>query len=195
MLQLLSHLGTGGDAAIDANAEVWKFGFKLVHHRVTQRRHLAVGFGRQTLEPGVARMDDEGLATGFTDGPHKIAHEGVTLGFVDANAVLHGDWHLARVHHIQHRLHAIGHQLGLGHQARAKSAALDALAGATAVQVDLVIAPLLAQPGGLRQLVRIAAPQLQCKRVFFNIELKVPRNVAMQQGTGRHHLGVQQRVA
>ena len=55
-------------------------------------------------------MHDEGGATGLGQGADKITHKVITLRLVNADAVLDGD---GQLHHIQHRLHAIGHQLGL----------------------------------------------------------------------------------
>jgi len=92
-------------------------------------------------------------------------------------------------------VHAVGHQLGLGHQAGAEGAALHPFAGAAAVQIDLVVAPLLRQPGAVRQVGRFAATQLQGHRVFLRVEVQVAWHVAMQQGAGGHHLGVQAGVS
>ena len=170
-----------------------------MHHGVAQRWYLAVGFGRQAFEPRVAGVHDESVATGFAHRADKVAHKAIALGcvlsLVNANSVLDGDGHPGRIDRVHHRLDAISHQLRLGHQARAKRAALHPLARATAVQVDLAIAPLLAQLGALGQVGRLAAAQLQCQRMLFGIELQVPRHVAMDQCARRHHFGVEQRVA
>ena len=137
-------------------------------------------------------MHDESLAASLTDGTNEIAHKIVALALVNADAVLHGDGH---AHHIQHGLDTVSHQLRLGHQAGPESAALHPLAGATAVEVDLVIAPLLTQLGGQRQVSRLAAAQLQGQRMLFGIEAQMPRHIAVQERTGGDHLGVEQRVA
>ena len=136
-------------------------------------------------------MNDEGVASCRSHSAHKVAHEVVALNFVNANAVLDGD---RNAHHIHHGFHTIGHQLRLGHQAGTKSAALHALAGAAAVQVDFVVAPLLAQPGGLGQISWLTAAQLQRQRVFFDVKAKMARHIAVNQRASGHHLGVQQRV-
>ena len=136
-------------------------------------------------------MHDEHLATGLADLAHKVAHKVVTLDAVNANAVLHRHWH---IHHIQHGFHAIGHGARLVHQASTKSAALHPVAGAAAVEVDFVIAPLLAQLGGMGQIGRIAAAQLQGHRVFFGVEAQVAQHTAVAQSAGGHHLGVQPRM-
>ena len=136
-------------------------------------------------------MHDKGVATGLANRAHKVAHKFITLGFINANSVLDSYWH---AHHIRHGFNAISDQLRLGHQARAEGAALHPLAGAAAVQVNFVVAPLLAQLGCLRQVSRFAAAQLQRQRVFFSVEAQVARHVAVNQRAGGHHFGVKQRV-
>jgi rhodanese-related sulfurtransferase len=83
-------------------------------------------------------------------------------------------------HRIAHRLHAVGHELRLGHQAGAEGAALHALAGAAAVQVDLVVAPAFGQRAQCGQIGRLAAAELQRHRVLARVEVEVPRQVAMR---------------
>ena len=191
LLQLLLHLRRGGEAAIDRDGQMRKVALELVRHGITQRRHFAVFFRAEALEPGVAGMHDEGAATGITHRANKIADKVITLVFVDTNAVLHRDRH---VHHIHHGFDAIGHQHRLIHQAGAKSAALHPLARATTVQVDFVVTPLRTQAGAVGQVGGFTPAQLQSQGMLFGIELQMARHIAMQQGAGSHHLGVQQRV-
>ena len=187
VLQVLSNLGVGLDAAVNGNREGRKVLLELVGQVVTQRRNLAVFFGAQTLQPGVARVDDEHPAPRFAHLADKIAHKAVTLFFVDARAVLHGDGH---IHHVAHGFDAIGHQRWLVHQAGAKGAALHPVAGAAAIEVDLVVAPLHAQAGGGGQIGGLAAAELQGQRVFFGVKAQVALHVPMHQRAGGHHLGV-----
>ena len=186
------HLGGGGDTAVDGNGELREITLELLRQFIPQGRYLAVFFGAQALEPGVARMHDERAAATLGDGADKIAHKIVALVLVNAYAVLDGDRHL---HHIDHGLDTIGHQLRLAHQARTKGAALHPLAGAAAVQVDLVIAPLFTQARAVRQISRLTATQLQRHRVFLKVVAQVSRHVTMDQGACGHHLGVQQGTA
>jgi hypothetical protein len=108
------------------------------------------------------------------------------------DAVLDGDGQRDRV---THRPDTGGHRARLGHQAGAERAALHALARAAAIEVDLVVAPLLGEPGRARQVVRLAAAELQRDRMLLGIEVEVTRNVAVHQRAGGHHLGVEARVA
>ena len=90
-------------------------------------------------------MDDEHLTTRFTHRPDKVAHEFVAFNAVNTDAVLDGHWN---VDHVAHGLDAIGHGARLVHEAGAKSPSLDPIGRTATVEVDLVITPLLAQPGG-----------------------------------------------
>ena len=137
-------------------------------------------------------MHDEGIAAGVGDGADEIAHEAVILDLVDADAVLDGD---VDRHRVAHRLDAVGHQLRLGHQAGAERALLHPLGRAAAVQVDLVVAVLLAQLRAGGQVGRIAAAQLQGDRMLFLVEAQMALDVAIHQRAGGHHLGVQPGVA
>ena len=86
-------------------------------------------------------MDDKYFATRHTDRPHKITYKIVAFDLVNSNAVFHGHWN---AHSIAHGFDAICNGLRLVHQACAKGTALHAIAGAAAVQIDFVIAILLA---------------------------------------------------
>ena len=86
-------------------------------------------------------MDDKYFAARRTDRTHKITYKIVAFDLVNSNAVFHGHWN---AHSITHSFDAIGNSLRLVHQACAKGTALHAIAGAAAVQIDFVIAILLA---------------------------------------------------
>ena len=86
-------------------------------------------------------MDDKYFAARRTDRTHKITYKIVAFDLVNSNAVFHGHWN---AHSITHSFHAIGNSLRLVHQACAKGTALHAIARAAAIQIDFVIAILLA---------------------------------------------------
>ena len=133
-------------------------------------------------------MHDEHFAARIGHGAHKVAHKVVTLYLVDADAVLHRH---RQAHRIAHGFDAIGHGARLGHQAGTKSAALHPVAGAAAVEVDLVVAPLLPQACAQRQIGRVAATELQCHRVFFGVKAQMALHTAVRQRPRGHHFGVQ----
>src|SRR4030095_11774031 len=105
---------------------------------------------------------------------YKVANEFVAFALVDADAMLHRDRNRDR---IAHGHDAVGHQPRLPHQARDKGAPLHPLAGAPAVEVDLAVTPLLAQPCALRQLGRLAAAELESDGVVLGVENEAPRDV------------------
>ena len=191
VLQLFLHRLVGGEAAVDGKGELRKVGLQLAHHLVAQGRNIAVFLRAQALQPGIARVHDEHGAACIRHGAHEVAHKAVAFFLVDANAVLHRHGH---VHHVAHGFHAVGHQLRRLHQAGAKGSALHAVAGAAAVEVDFVIAPLGAQPCGLGQVGGLAAAQLQGHRVLFGIEAQVALCAPVDDGACVHHFGVQQGV-
>src|SRR2546430_17494862 len=80
------------------------------------------------------------------------------------------------------------------HQAGAEGAARHALARTAAVEVDLVVARLLAGARRRRQLARLAAAELQRDRMLLGIEGQQPRTIAVQDRRRRDHLGVEQHV-
>ena len=187
--QLRGHRVVAVDAAVDGDGQQRKVGLQAVRHLVTQRRDFAVFLRAQALQPGVARVHDEDLAaTALSHGADEVAHEAVILTAGDADAVLHRHRQRCRV---AHGLHTLGHQGRFGHQAGAKGTALHTFAGAAAIQIDLVVAPLFGQFGAGRQVGGFAATQLQRHRVFDRAEVQVMRHVAVQQRAGGHHLGVQ----
>ena len=122
----------------------------------------------------------------------KIRHHRGRLIPIQANAVLHRNRHIDRV---LHGLDAIGHQSGLGHQTSTKGPSLHALRRAAAIQIDLAIAPTLTPLGGLGQIGRLTAADLQGQRMFRRVMVQVPGHIAMQQSACGHHLGVQPSMA
>ena len=86
-------------------------------------------------------MDDKYFAARRTDRTHKITYKIVAFDLVNSNAVLDRYWN---TYSIAHGFDAIGNSLGLVHQACAKGTALHAFARAAAIQIDFVIAILLA---------------------------------------------------
>ena len=159
-----------------------------VDHLIAQRRNLTVLLRVQPIQPGIAGMHDKAPAAGRGHHVHEAMHELVVLAPVDADTMLDRHRHL---HHRLHRRHAIGHLLGLGHQAGAKGPLTHPVTGATAVQVDLVVAiglPLARGPG---QQLRIIAAQLQHHAVALLTAAQQMVQIAMRNGLRRHHLGIQ----
>ena len=159
-----------------------------VHHLIAQRRNLAVLLRVQPIQPGIARVHHKAAAAGRGHHVHKAMHELIVLTPVNADTVLDRHRHL---HHRLHRRHAISHPLGLGHQAGAKGPLAHPVTGATAVQVDLVVAIGLPLARGPRQQLRIIAAQLQHHAVALLTAAQQMVQIAMRNGLRRHHLGIQ----
>ena len=178
-------------AAIDDNAQSGEIAFQAVDVVVFQRRHFAVVFRREAFEHRIAGVHEKGFAARVGHRCDKVAYEIVSLDRVNAEAMLDG--HRDR-HCIPHRLHAIGNQLRLRHQAGAEGAVLHALGRAAAVQVDFVITVLFPEAGALREFGGIGTTQLQRNRMLGGIEAQMPLYVAVDQRAGRNHFRVQHGV-
>ena len=159
-----------------------------VHHLIAQRRNLAVLLRVQPVQPGIAGVYHKAAAAGRSHHIHEAMHELIVLTPVDANAMLDRHRHL---HYRLHRRHAIGHPLGLGHQAGAKGPLAYPVTGAAAIQVDLVVAIGLPLTCGLRQQLRIIAAQLQHHAVALLAPPQQMVQITMRNGLCRHHLGIQ----
>ena len=136
-------------------------------------------------------MDDEHVAARRGDGADEVADECVRLVVIESDPVLDGHRHR---HGVAHRLDAIGDDRRLRHQARAEAAGLHALGRAAAIEIDLVVAPALAQLRARGELAGIAAAELQRERMLGRIEIEVMRDVAVRERAARDHLGVEPRV-
>ncbi len=191
MLQVLEGLLQGGDAAVDGDGEIRVILFDPVDAGIVERRDLAVLLGAQTAQPGLAGMDDEGIATGVAHLLDEGLQKFIGVLIVDADAGLHRH---RNVDQVAHRLDAVGHQCGLSHQAGAEAAILYPIGGAANVDIHLVIATLLGQLGAACEIGRIAATQLQGDGMFL---LAVPQVIplAVNDGAGGHHLGIEQGLA
>ena len=189
VLQVGADLFVGGDAAVDDDFQVGKFLLEAVHIFVFQRRYIAVFFGREAVEPGVAGMNDKGGAGGFVaQRADKISH-GLVFGLaVDADAVFDGDGNLDD---ILHGIETVGHQIDFVHQAGAERAFLHARAGTAAVKIDFVVAVFLAGFGRLCQVGRFAAAQLQGNGLLAVVEHQKAVFIAVDNGTGVNHFAVQ----
>ncbi|CAM2145558.1 protein of unknown function [Pararobbsia alpina] len=176
------------DPAVDRDFERREIALELIRKLVLERRDLAILFRAQALEDGVARMHDKDIAARVGNRADKVAHKAVFADVVDPDAMLDRD---RNRHNVTHRLDAVRNQFWLRHQASAKRAALNALGRTTAIEIDLVISPLLGKRRAFGKIGWLAATQLERDRMFLIVEVQVSGHVAVQQRTGGHHLGVQ----
>ena len=178
-----------GNAAVDRDRKMGPLALQTPHQRVVERRHVAVLFRRQALQPGHAGVDDKDLDPDGSAGVDGGEQRDLRVLVVDADAAFDGGGHGDR---FLDRGHAVGDQSGLAHQAGAEPARLDPVGGAADVQIDLVIAKGLADPRGLGQLGRVRAAQLQGHGMFDGVEAQQPLLVAVQHRRSGDHLGIEQ---
>ena len=192
IIKLLLYLVECLDAAVDADVQVRHLGLEAVDKIVVQRRDFAVLLGAETLEPGLARVDDEHLATRVADSLYKISEEFPAVELVDPDAALdgHGD-----AHRILHGLETVGDDILVLHEACAEVSVLHAVRRAAAVQVDFLESRGFYEFGCACEIAGIAAAQLQYCRLF---DWLVPEEhvgiFAMQKPACHDHLAVQQDV-
>ena len=163
--------------------------FRRLHQAVVQRRNVPVLFGAQPFEPRLARMDGEGGHAGLDAEVHQGEEAILRVLIVHADAALHRDRH---AHGLAHRRHALGHKLGLAHQAGAEAAALHPVGRTADIEVDLVVAEILADPRRLGQLTRVRPAKLQRHRMFARIVAQEPLPIPAQDRHRGDHLGVEQ---
>ena len=147
VLELFFDLVKRLDAAVDAQVQVRHFGLEAVDELVVEWRYFAVFLGRESLEPSLAGVDNENLATGVAHGLDKVRKELPAVEVVDANAALDRNWNRDG---ILHCLEAIGDNLLFLHEACAELPVLHAVRRAAAVQVDFCKARLFDKLGCLR---------------------------------------------
>ena len=179
------------DAAVGLNVQVRTVLLQAVHLMMAQGRDLAILLRRQALEPGLARVHRKTVTAGRGDRIHEAQHMLVGVDIVDADAMLHG--HRDR-YRLPHGRHPVGDPLGLGHQARADAAFLNAIAGAADVEVDLVEAVVFGDARALGQGAGIVAPQLQRDRVLLGMKGQQTVAVTVEHGSRGHHFGIEQGV-
>ncbi len=115
---------------------------------------------------------------------------GVVVLVVDADAAFHRHRH---AHRVTHRLHAVGNQRRLVHQAGTETPRLHPIGRTAHIEVDLVITGLGAEPRGLRQFMRIAAAQLQRQWMLLLAVLEQAQLPPAHQRRTGHHFGIQPR--
>jgi hypothetical protein len=133
-------------------------------------------------------MDRERVDARLSNRAGEVVQRRLGVLLVDADAAL--DRHRHRNGGL-HRRHALAHQLRLRHEAGAEASLLHAVGGTADVEVHLVIAEIPQDPSGLGEVGRVGAAELRCDRMLLGREPEQPLPVAMNDGAGRHHFGVE----
>ena len=133
-------------------------------------------------EPAHARRADLG---------DKVRQDVIGVLFINADTAF--DRHLDRTGRA-HGRNTLSHQIGRLHQNRAKSARLNTIRRATAVQVHLVIAIVRRNLCRLGQFSGIRSPQLDSDGMFGRIKPQQTITVPVNNSGRCHHFGIQQRL-
>ena len=148
MRELRLRLLEAGDAAIEHDFEIRMRRLEPVHDGIIERRHLAIFARRQSFQPGLARVHDQRVGARRLDrlGERKQRLLGILL--VDADAAFHRHRNFDRGFHGGD---AIGDQRRLRHQAGAEAALLHPVGRTADIEIDLVVAEILADARRLRR--------------------------------------------
>ena len=136
-------------------------------------------------------MHDESAHAGGGDDIDETLQVALAVLLVDADAALDGHGHVDLP---LHGGDARRDQLRLGHQAGAEAALLHAVRRAADIEIDLVVAVGLADRRRLAERHGIGAAELQRHGMLDLVHAEQARAVAVQDGRGGHHLGVEQRM-
>src|SRR6266852_3090829 len=159
---------------------------------IVERWDVAVLARREAIEPGLARMHDEGVDARRDHDARERIERFLRILVVDADAAFDGHRNPDR------RLHggdAIADEARLRHQTGAEPALLHAIGGAADIEIDLVVAEVGADARALRERRRVGAAELQRHRMLRRIEAEQARAIAAQHRARRDHLGIDQRAA
>ena len=135
-------------------------------------------------------MDDERIRAGGDDAARQRVQRGFRVLIVDADPALHGD---RKAHRALHGVDTLGDQRRLRHQAGAKPSVLHPIGRTTDIEIDFVIAEILADLGRHREVTRIRTTELQRNRMFDGIETEQALPIAVKHGARRQHLRVKPR--
>ncbi len=178
------------DAAVDHDGQVRAAALQPVDDVVVERGDVPVFLGAEALQPGLAGVDHKGRHPGLVAAFDQSEQALVRILLVHPDAALDGGRHSDGC---GDGGHALGHQIRLAHQAGAETAALHPVRRAADVQVDLDIAHVLANAGGLGQFGGIRAAELQGDGLLERIEPEQPLAIPMDHRPRRQHLGIEQR--
>jgi hypothetical protein len=133
-------------------------------------------------------VDDQRIRAGCDHAARQRIQRSFRILIVDADPAFdrHRDGNGAL-----HGADASGDQYRLRHQAGAKPAILHPIRRTADIEVDFVIAEILANFRGRREVARIGAAELKRDGMFACVEAEQPTAIAMNDRAGRQHLRVE----
>ena len=136
-------------------------------------------------------MDDQRIGAGGDDAARQRIERDFRILIVDADPAFDGDGNL---HRALHGIDAFGDKRRLRHQAGAEAAVLHPIRRAADIEIDFVVAEILADFRSRCEIARVRAAKLQRHRMLAGIEAEQPPAIAMKDGAGRQHLRVKPRT-
>src|SRR4051794_38973421 len=191
MAEVVFRLSNTGDAAVDNDRYIRPRFLQPIDPDIVQRRDIAIFLRRQSFEPSLAGVNDQCVGTRCDNTAGELVQRHVRILIVDADPALHSNGNSYRA---LHRLNAIGDQRRLRHQAGAKTAVLHPVRRTTDVEIDFVVAEILTYLSRCCEIASIGPAKLKRDGMFAGIETEQPLTIAMQDGPGRQHLGVEPSV-
>ena len=191
IFQLLFHLVERLDAAVDADVQLGHFCLEAVHEVVMQRRDFSVFLGREALEPCLAGVNNEYAATGAFDSLYKIFEELPAVELVYPDTALDGD---GDAYGILHGLEAVGHKALALHEACPEVPVLHAVRRTAAVEVHFLKTRGFHELACLREISRVAAPELQDCGVLEGFVPEELLRLRVEHRVRDDHLAVEQDV-
>ena len=117
--QVVARLGQTGNSAVNDDFQVRKIPFQPVNQVVLERRDRPVLPGAQSVQPGLAGVDDERTATGFGNSRNKPAKVFITVVPVNTDPCFDSNRTVGRR---RHRCDTFGNQGRFCHEACAETA-------------------------------------------------------------------------
>ena len=162
-VEMRFRLGETGDAAIDDDGHLRHRGFQPIYPVIVERRDVAILLRRQSVEPGLAGVDDQRVGAGRDDAARQLIQRSFRILIVDADPALHCD---RNVHGKLHGMDAVSNQRRLSHQTGAKAAILHPVRRTADIEIDFVVAEILADLRTRREIARIGAAELKGYGMF-----------------------------
>ena len=114
-----------------------------INNIVAQRRDIAILFGREPLQPGLAGVDGKAGASGLGDLLDETRQRLFIIHVVDADTALHRHWNRNRCPHC---CNALSYKDRLSHQAGTKPTRLHTITGTADVEINLEVTKPLGNP-------------------------------------------------
>src|ERR1700694_938870 len=133
--------GKASDAAINDDGHVRQSGLQSIYPVVVEWRDVTILLRRQSIEPGLGGMDDQCIRAGGDDVARQRIQRNFRILIVDADPAFDRDWN---AHRALHGMDTSGNQRRLRHQAGAEPAILYPIRRAADIEIDFVVAEILA---------------------------------------------------